>query len=59
MVATSSKMNFTKRKPIERTYREMKYFDRETFYSELISELSKIGSDYNIFNETFNTDKRR
>ena len=35
MVATSFKMNFAKSKPIERTYREMKHFDREAFRSEL------------------------
>ena len=55
MVATSFKMSFSKSKPIERTYREMKHFDREEFPSELISELSKIGSDYNSFDDTFNT----
>ena len=54
MVATSFKMSFSKNKPIERTYREMKHFDRETFRSELISELSKIGSDYNTFDDVFN-----
>ena len=54
MVATSFKMSFSKNKPIERTYREMKHFDRETFRSELISELSKIGSDYNSFDDIFN-----
>ena len=48
-------MSFAKNKPIERTYREMKHFDREEFRSELASELSKIGSYYNSFDDTFNT----
>ena len=54
LVATSFKMNFSKSKPIERTYRDMKHFDREVFRSDLISEISKIGSDYNVFDDTFN-----
>ena len=54
LVATSFKMNFSKCKPIERTYRDMKHFDREVFRSDLISEISKIGSDYNVFDDTFN-----
>ena len=32
----------------------MKHFDREVFRSDLISEISKIGSDYNVFDDTFN-----
>ena len=54
LVATSFKMNFSKSKPIARTYRDMKHFDREVFRSDLISEISKIGSDYNVFDDTFN-----
>ena len=47
-------MSFSKSKPIERTYREMKHFDREAFRYELISELYKIDTDYNSFEDTFN-----
>ena len=47
-------MNFSKCKPIERTYRDMKHFDRETFRSDLISEMSKIGTNYNLFDKNFN-----
>ena len=54
LVATSFKMNFSKSKPIERTYRDMKHFDREAFRSDLISEINKIGTDYNLFDDTFN-----
>ena len=33
----------------------MKHFDREKFRSQLISELSKIGSYNNSFDKVFNT----
>ena len=48
-------MSFSTNKPIERTYQEMKHFDREAFRSQLVLELSKIGSDYNYFYDNFNT----
>ena len=54
LVATSFKMSFSKSKPIQRTYREMRHFDRDSFRSDLISELNKIGNDYNSFEDTFN-----
>ena len=43
-------MNFSK----SNMKRDMKHFDREVFRSDLISEISKIGSDYNVFDDTFN-----
>ena len=54
LVGTSFKINFSKSKPIARTYRDMKHFDKQAFRSDLISEISKIGSDYNEFDDTFN-----
>ena len=32
----------------------MKHFDREAFRSDLISEINKIGTEYNVFDDTFN-----
>ena len=47
-------MNFSKCKPIERAYHDMKHVDRETFRSDLISDISKIETNYNLFDDTFN-----
>ena len=55
MVATTFEMSFLKNKPIQGTYQQTKHFDTEEFRPELISELSKIGSDQTSFDDTFNT----
>ena len=47
-------MNFPKSKPTARSCRVTKCFDRGAFRSDLISEISKIGTHYDIFDDTFN-----
>ena len=53
MIVTSLKLTFSKNKPIERVYRDMKKFNRESFRNELTTELSKLDSEYESFEDTF------
>ena len=53
MIATSFKMTFPKSKPKEKLYRDMKNFDRDLYRAELKSELEKIDSKYESFEDTF------
>ena len=55
MIATSFKMTFPKSKPKEKLYRAIKNCDRDLFRNELKSELEKIDSKYESFEDTFTT----
>ena len=53
MVITVIKMSFEKHSPIERHYRDYKYFDRTKFQNNLKGKLSKGISNYESFETTF------
>ena len=53
MVVTVMKMLFKKHSPIERYYRNYKYFDRNRFKNNLIKKLSEGVSNYESFETTF------
>ena len=53
MVITVIKMSFEKHSPIERHYRDYKYFDRTKFKNNLNENLSKGISNYESFETTF------
>ena len=53
MVITVMKMSFKKHSPIERHYRDYKYFDRTKFKNNLNENLSKGISNYESFETTF------
>ena len=53
MVITVMKMSFKKHSPIERHYRDYKYFDRSKFKNNLNEKLSEGISNYESFETTF------
>ena len=53
MVITVMKMSFKKHSPIERHYRDYKYFDRTKFKNNLNEKLSEGISNYESFETTF------
>ena len=53
MVITVMKMSFKKHSPIERHYRDYKYFDRAKFKNNLNEKLSEVISNYESFEITF------
>ena len=53
MVITVIKMSFEKHSPIERHYRDYKYFDRTKFKNNLNEKLSEGISNYESFETTF------
>ena len=53
MVITVMKMSFKKYFPIERHYRDYKYFDRAKFKNNLSEKLSEVISNYESFEITF------
>ena len=53
MVITVMKMSFKKHSPIERHYRDYKYFDRTRFKNNLNEKLSEGISNYESFETTF------
>ena len=53
MVITVTKMSFKKFSPIERHYRDYKYFDRTKFKNNLNEKLSEGISNYKSFETTF------
>ena len=53
MLITVMKMSFKKHSPIERHYRDYKYFDRSKFKNNLNEELSEGISNYESFQTTF------
>ena len=53
MVVTVMKMLFKKHSPIERYYRNYKYFDGNRFKNNLIKKLSEGISNYESFETTF------
>ena len=53
MVITVMKMSFKKHSPIERHYRDYKYFDRSKFRNNLNKKLSEDISNYESFEITF------
>ena len=53
MVITVMKMSFKKYFPIERHYRDYKYFDRAKFKNNLNAKLSEGISNYESFKTTF------
>ena len=53
MVITVMKMSFKKYFPIERHYRDYKYFDRAKFKNNLNEKLSEVISNYESFEITF------
>ena len=53
MVVTVIKMSFKKHSPIERHYRDYKYFDRTRFKNNLNAKLSEGISNYESFETTF------
>ena len=53
MVITVMKMSFKKHSPIERHYRDYKYFYRTKFKNNLNEKLSKGISNYGSFKTTF------
>ena len=53
MVIAVMKMSFKKHSPIERHYRDYKYFDRTKFKNNLNAKLSEGISNYESFKTTF------
>ena len=53
MVLTVIKMSFKKHSPIERHYRDYKYFDQARFKNNLNEKLSEGISNYESFETTF------
>ena len=49
MVITVMKMSFKKHSPIERHYRDYKYFDQTKFKNNLNEKLSEGISNYELF----------
>ena len=53
LIVTVMKMSFKKHSPIERHYRDYKYFDRTKFKNNLNAKLSEGISNYESFKTTF------
>ena len=53
MVITVMKMSFKKHSPIERNYKDYKYFDGTKFENNLNKKLSRGISNYELFETTF------
>ena len=53
LIVTVMKMSFKKHSPIERHYRDYKYFDRTKFENNLNEKLSEGISNYESFETTF------
>ena len=53
LIVTVMKMSFKKHSPIERHYRDYKYFDRTKFKNNLNEKLSEGISNYESFETTF------